>query len=359
MSSPTMSREPGAGPGHADTTNRPPAQRTGTAALLWLIGIPVAAVLLILWQFVVQTSAEFNAAERVTGWNAVLRDLPASLLLLVPVSAGLVLGVRSARYGSRRGRVAIWLHGAGLFVVLWIAVSNLLGEVRPDDSVTLEKALVPAEVLAAAAVLGLSLLVARRPAPTGAAHRTTRRHRYALLAPALALAGAFGWLAAAQAVLTHDAGGFARAGVPGTIVVTAERATSYVVYAEANAPTGEDELGVRVTGPSGSAVPADVQAGEAAYLIGWRGGWPVATFTTRQAGSYRVQITANVPPVSAPHAPRYPNGTVAVGEDVTGSMRLHERGSALLLLAGAVAAIALATTGQRPPSSAYEATSRP
>lgn len=330
MSSATTSGGPVTGTGPAHPPPRPSGG--GGGALWWLIGVPVAAVLLIGWQFVVQTSAEFNATERVTGYRAVLRDLPASVLLFVPVAAGLVLAVRSARHRSRSGRGAIWLHGLGLFAVLWIAISNIVGELRPDDSTALEKAMLPVEAAVAAVVLALCLRAASRPAR--GARGTATVGRIAVLAPALALVGAAAWLTTAQAVLTHHAGGFVRTGVPGSLAFTADPGTTHVVYAEGNAPTGRDELTVQITGPSGTAVAPRAASPDVAYLMGWRGGWPVATFKAAEPGRYRVEITTHIPPTDAPYAPENPNGTVAVGDDLSTWMRAHEWGSAALLLAG-------------------------
>lgn len=345
MSSTTRSTGPTADPGRVAIPDH--AAAASPTGLWWLLGLPVAAAVLIAWQFVVQTSAEFNAAERVTGHQAVLRDLPATVVLFLPAAAGLTAGVRAARRGSRAGRVAIWLHGAGLFAVLWIAVSNLVGELRPEGSSTLEKALLPVEAAIAALVLALCLRAASRTARRRAAGARSRHARMAILVPVLALLGAAAWLAAAQAALTHHAGGFARTGVPGSVTFAARAGTTYLVYAEGNAPAGRGELDVRITGPSGASVPSRAATANAAYLLGWRGGWPLVAFTASGSGDHRVSIAANVPLADAPHAPQHPNGTAAVGDDVTTWMRVPEWSSAALLLAGALVGGVLALPSRR------------
>ncbi|HET9442737.1 MAG TPA: hypothetical protein VFO65_05400, partial [Acidimicrobiales bacterium] len=103
-------------------------------ALLLLAAVPVAVVALVLWELGVQTSAGYNPSERVRGWSAVLRELPALVLLFAPVVLGLGLGVRAARLGARPGRAAIWLHAGALLFLLAIALAGAAEDVMTTDA---------------------------------------------------------------------------------------------------------------------------------------------------------------------------------------------------------------------------------
>jgi hypothetical protein len=239
----------GTGGGRVEPSRRP-GDRSGNLALLLLLGVPIALVVLVLWQFVMQTSAEFSDVERTRGLSAVLHELPATLLLLVPVVAGLVLGVRSARLGSRRGVVAIWLYSLVLSFVGLMAFSG-------ESVTTVEWILFAAGAIA---VLLLSLRAARpRPMDNRAASAPDRnplagRFRLAALLPIVGIAVAFIWLSAAQAVLSGHANGFVRARIPesGAVhVVTppVDRAGAYYVYVEGNAVETLRDLAVQVIDP--------------------------------------------------------------------------------------------------------------
>jgi len=313
--------------------SRRPGDRSGRLALLLLLGVPVALVVLVLWQFIMQTSAEFNETERITGLSAVLRELPATLLLLVPVVAGLVRGVRSARLGSRRGVVAIWLYASVLFFVGLMVFSG-------ERVTAVEWVLFAAGAIA---VLLLCLRAARpRPLEVQAATAPDRsplagRFRLAALLPIVGIAVAFIWLSAAQAVLSGHANGFVRASIPESgavraVTVPVDRAGAYFVYVEGSDVETLRDLEVQVTDPSGRAVPVRAVAPRPEYLHGWRGGQVVGTFDASRPGGYRVASTGTLPPVEAEFAPANPYGDFAVGDSVASWMRPHEWGVAALLL---------------------------
>ena len=313
--------------------SRRPGDRSGRLALLLLLGVPVALVVLVLWQFVMQTSAEFNETERITGVSAVLRELPAMLLLLVPVVAGLVLGVRSARLGSRRGVVAIWLYAWVLFLVGLMVFSS-------------ERFIAAVWVLFAAVAIAVLLLCLRaaRPGPPGVQAATAPdrsplagRFRLAALLPIVGVAVAFIWLSAAQGVLSGHANGFVLASIPErgavrAVTVPVDRAGAYFVYVEGSEVETLGDLEVQVTDPRGSAVPVRAVAPRPEYLHGWRGGYAVGTFDASGPGGYRVASTGTQPPVEAEFAPANPYGDFAVGDSVASWMRPHEWGVAAMLL---------------------------
>lgn len=312
----------------------PPAEageRLGRDALWLLLAIPVALVALVAWEFAMQTSAGFNDSERIRSWEVVLRELPATLLLLAPVAAGLTLGVRAARLGARNGMRAIWLHSAALFFVLFEIVLDAAESVTTAGPPNTEYVAFPGALAAAIAVLLWSLRAARQPA-AGAPDRR------AVLLPLVGVALAMLWLLGAQAALSHRAGAFPRAGVPGAVVVSVDEAGRYDVYAEGNAPDTVAELGVVVTDPQGRTVAVEPMAPRPEYLRKLRGGRAVGTFAATVPGTYTVAARApGLPPVTAPYAPADPNGQFAVGRSLEGWMRPHVWGAtALLVVAVAV-----------------------
>lgn len=312
-----------------------PGDRQGRAALRLLLAIPLALLVLAAWEFAMQTSAGYNEAERIGGGRAVLRELPATALLLAPVVAGLRLGVRSARSGARTGRVAIWAHAAGLALVALIVFEGA-------------GPLLPAGVAAAGVVAGLR--AARRPAVAGAGW-----HRRARVVAAAGVAASFLWLLAAQVALSVHAGGFPRAAVPGAVTLRADGPGRVYVYAEGNAPDTVGELGIQVTDPSGGTVAVSPMASRPQYLRGLRGGRAVGWFHATRAGEYRVVATAaGLPPVTAPYAPENPNGDFAIGRSVEGWMEPHEWGAAALLVTAVGSAAGLAvrrrSSGAPPPT---------
>lgn len=140
--------QPSATGGSGPVVPRPrgPGDRFGNWALLMLIGIPIALIVLIIWQNVVKTSPMLNDPERIRGWSVVLRELPATLLLLVPVVTGLTLGVRAARLGATSGVAAIWLHSVALLFVLLIVLGGSAESVMTTRSATVKWLLFPVEV---------------------------------------------------------------------------------------------------------------------------------------------------------------------------------------------------------------------
>lgn len=132
------------------------------ASRLSLIGVPVAIVVLVVWENVVSTSAMLDDAERIRGWESVLRELPASLLLLLPAAVGLVLAVRAARHGAVAGamRTITW-HGIALAVVLVILGSGAVEDVMRTRPSTVKWLLFPVELAIAAGAVYAARRAAR------------------------------------------------------------------------------------------------------------------------------------------------------------------------------------------------------
>jgi hypothetical protein len=335
--------------------SRRPGGRPGSFALLLLLGVLGALVILVVWQFVVQTSAELNQPERIRGWSVVLLELPATLLLFAPVIAGLTLAVRSARLGSRRGVAAIWLHSLALFLVVLVVVQGSAEGIMTTSAANAAWLLFPPAACAAIAALVLCLRAARsrpqdkRTASPPDRKPCTARFRLAILLPIVGIAGGFIWLFAAEAALSGHASGFARASVPGAVTLPVGHAGTYYVYAEGNAPDTLGDLAVQVTGPAGGVVPVKALTPRPVYLRHLRGGRAVGTFEASRTGDYRVAATGNQPPVAAPYAPSNPYGDFAVGNSVANWMQPHERGVAALLFVtvGSSIVLTVATATRR------------
>ena len=170
--------------------SRRPGDRPGNFALLLLLGFLAALVSLVVWQFVVQTSAELNQPERVRGWSVVLLELPATLLLFAPVIAGLTLAVRSTRLGSRRGVAAIWLHSLALFLVVLVVVQGSAEGIMTTSAANAAWLLFPPAACAAIAALVLCLRAASSRQQDSRLDRrpSVARFRLAVLLPIVGIA---------------------------------------------------------------------------------------------------------------------------------------------------------------------------
>ena len=356
----TDTRE-GALPTRDREAKAPPGDAQGSRALLLLAAVPVAVAIYALWQVAMQTSGGFAESERVTGWSAVLRALPADALVIVPAAAGLWLGTRSSALGWRRGQVATWLHAAALTGMLALVLevgAEAFWAVVPG---TVAWALLVVALGAGAASLAASLAAGRTPPgrhldttppdePPGSGWSSgpgrTGLPRLAVVLVAAGIAGSFVWLGTAQAVLTHEAAGFERTAVPGTVTVTSDRPTSWVVYAEGNAASLGSDIGIVATDPSGRPLAVRPGPAGAQYLLGGRGARAIGSFATTAPGTYRVAVTTTQPPVEAPFAPADPYGDVAVGASMARFMLPSEWGAAAWLVVTVAAAWSL-TSGAR------------
>jgi hypothetical protein len=305
--------------------------------LLW--GVPLGFAVVIGWQLVMQTSAMFDADERITGWDAVARDLPAMVLVLAPVIVGLAVAVHAARLGSRRGRRAIWWLSAAL----WFAVLNMIATLVDDTGISPTPKLVGTWVPPLVIAAGAAVFAFRASQQTDRATTAPPVRGYVRAAgpAAVAVAIAMVWLFASQAALSHRAGTFARAGVPGTATLQADGPGPSFVYAEGGAGSAA-ELDLTVTDADSRAVDLAIVPPEPQYLRNMRGGRVVARFDAAAKGPYSVTSNAAVPSTTAPYAPQNPYGTFAVGGSVAGWMDPAEWGSTVLI-ALAVALTALLT----------------
>ena len=143
--------------------------RRGRRAVLWsywiLVGVPVGLVWSVIWAVRVDTSPTLADDERIRGWGTVVRELPATVpLVLVPI-VGLVIAVRAGRAGSTDGASrAIWLHGAALFFVLLVVMNGSAENIMTTRPATVKWLLLPSQVL----IAGLSVWGARRAANVAA-----------------------------------------------------------------------------------------------------------------------------------------------------------------------------------------------
>ena len=330
--------------GPIPSSNRP-GDRPGSVALL-LFFVALAAIVLdafFWWTFMQIASDVWRAPPGVSGWSAVIRLMPAGLLIVMPIVVGLALGVRSARLGSRRGYAAICLQSFAVFVVVTLFV------VGGNDN-SAEWAV---SVGAAIATLALCLFATRRPSPDKRTGDSTghapfgARYRTVAGLMIVGIVGACGWLFAAQSALSIHADSFPRAGIPGVVTLAVDHPGTYYVYAEGNADT--QFARVQVTDPTGQVTAVHALEPSASYLRNFRTAVAAVTFDAHRTGDYQVAVTASLPPVSAPYAPPNANGEFAVGGSVADWMRPHEWGVAALLFVtvGSSIALALGTAIQR------------
>ena len=84
--------------------------------------------------------------------------------------------------------------------------------------------------------------------------------------------------------------GFARASLPGSVVVQVPSSTGRVIYYEGSSRPALADLGLIVTGPGGAAVAVRPYAGDLIYdRASQTKGYAMATFDATSAGAYQVQ----------------------------------------------------------------------
>jgi hypothetical protein len=344
------------GPPRPSDTHRGPAppvdrlgDRPGSLALLLLFVVPIAvAVDIFFWSRFMQIASDvWGAPPGVSGWSAVIRLLPAELLIVSPIVVGLALGVRSARLGSRRGYVAICLF---VLVAVFVVGDN---DNIAESSISVGTAI--------ATLLLCLFAVRRRSHDRRTADSTDRmfytaRYRTAAALLVVGIAGAFGWLFAAQSALSGYAEGFPRAGIPGMVALAVDHPGTYYVYAEVNDGRPVEDLAtdmqfarVQVTDPTGQVTALQTLPPSASYLHNFRTAIAAVRFDANRIGNYQVAVTTGLPLVTAPSAPQNANDEFAVGGSVADWMRPHEWGVAALLFAtiGSSIALALRTAIQR------------
>ncbi len=326
----------------------------GNLAILSFFLVLIASIILFLWSLYMMTSQGINQPERVEGWAAILRNLPAFSLVILPLAAGLGLSVRSAQLGFRRGLVAIWILSLEAFLVLVEVVGGSLESVGMQS---LSTRMVPAFAAVAILILITSVWLARKGSPTWkTTNQALRRRSGALERLALAsvltgIIGGFAWLSIAQIALTAHASAFARTKVPGSLTVKIKQPGSRYIYAEgANVYLGYpslDELAITVTGPAGKLAPLTTITAKPVYLSEGKTGRIVGSFQAKSAGDFKVVSEAYQPPLSAPYAPSNAYGGIAVGDNVENSMMTSELGVAVLLILTSGAAVLLLLTAAK------------
>ena len=127
---------------------------------MWfLVGIPIGIFALIVWANIVKTSPTIADDERIRGWESVVRELPATIVMLGVVVIGLALAVRAGRGGDTEGaqRAIVW-HGVGLFVILLIIGNGSAENIMTTRPSTVKWLLLPVQVGLAI----LSVIISRR-----------------------------------------------------------------------------------------------------------------------------------------------------------------------------------------------------
>lgn len=142
----------------------PAGRRAARTSLLLLLGLPVGIAVLSIWATYVDTSPTVSDADRVRGWESVLRELPATLLFAAFFVAGLSLAVRAVHLGAlRAGLRAMWWHGAALFIGLLIILGGSADNVMTTRSATVKWALFPVEIAIALGAVALARRAAGHP----------------------------------------------------------------------------------------------------------------------------------------------------------------------------------------------------
>ena len=146
------------------TAERSPGERSVIHSLWTLAGVPIGIVAFTLWAVVVDTSPTLSDEERIRGWGTVVRELPASLVLVAVVGVGFALAVRGGRKGAvASARRAIWLHGAALMFVLLVIVGGSTENVMTTRPSTVKWLLLPVQI----GVVVLAVSFARRTMTRG------------------------------------------------------------------------------------------------------------------------------------------------------------------------------------------------
>lgn len=151
----------------------------------------------------------------------------------------------------------------------------------------------------------------------------------------LAAAIAFGVLGILRTLDRPD--GFARAAIPGALIVTGVAGGWQVVYYEGDARAGWRRLDVRVSGPDRATVPVSTYHGDLEYDHQGRVAKAIATFATHTGGRYRVTATVAAEP----------GAKLAVGRDLAGDVKTTVLWATVIAVGGLLAAAAIAAATRR------------
>lgn len=139
-------------------------RRSARYSLALLLGLPIGIAVLSIWATYVNTSPTESDADRVRGWESVLRELPATILFLAFLVSGLSLAVRAVHRGAvRAGLRAMWWHGAALFVALLIILGGSAENVMTTRPATVKWVLFPLEIAIALGAVALARRAAGYP----------------------------------------------------------------------------------------------------------------------------------------------------------------------------------------------------
>ncbi|MGZ4508700.1 MAG: hypothetical protein ACXVX0_15760 [Blastococcus sp.] len=137
------------------------AHRNSLLALV--AGFPAAWLVAGIWSLIVGTSS-FGGNPRVTGWKAVLYDLPGYLLMLGAMVASLVWAARALRLRARGAGWGFVASSVGLLLVLLLLGTVVADTTSAPSSASLNWLVRGAMALiAVAAVLGAWRWARRTP----------------------------------------------------------------------------------------------------------------------------------------------------------------------------------------------------
>lgn len=143
---------------------RSTGRRAARGSLVLLLGLPIGIALTEIWGRYVDISPTVDDADRVRGWESVVRGLPASVVFLAFFAGGFALAVRAVRHGAvGAGLRAIWWHGAALFLALLILLGGSAENVMTTRPATVKWVLFPIEVGIAVGAVAISRHAAGHP----------------------------------------------------------------------------------------------------------------------------------------------------------------------------------------------------
>ena len=124
-----------------------PRNRMSAIATWLLVGVPVGLAWFIIWPGIVKTSPTTADADRIRGWESVVRELPATVPFIGIVVFGMFLGAKAARTGAvRRGMLAVRLHAVAMVGILLIVLGGSADNIMTTRSASVKWFLFPIDV---------------------------------------------------------------------------------------------------------------------------------------------------------------------------------------------------------------------
>lgn len=139
--------------------------RDARASLLTiLIGVPLSLIAASFWALAVNTASMGGPeSDLVQGSAGVLRNIPATILLLAVPITGFAFAARAARQSARNANLAVWACTIGLLLVLVVIAGSTVDSMMTRRDATVKWMLFPLEIAIAAAAQLIARFFARHP----------------------------------------------------------------------------------------------------------------------------------------------------------------------------------------------------